>query len=165
MKKKICGFTLIELLVVIAIIGILAAMIFVAQHSVIVKARDVKRKAEISQIGGLLTGLGCYLPDGGGGTYDLVPLMEELRIKYPEYSRELSVIPKDPKAGTESEAFYRYIVTNDGSKCVLYANLENANEKVTLTEITAPTAGGGTGVLQTVNDGWNNTPKYFQVSN
>jgi len=63
------------------------------------------------------------------------------------------------------EAFYRYIVTGDGAKCALYANLENENEKVTLTEIVVPTAGGGTGVLQAAEDGWNGTPKYFQVSN
>jgi type II secretion system protein G len=44
------GFTLIELLVVIAVIGLLASIVLVAVNSVRMKARDVKRKADLKQI-------------------------------------------------------------------------------------------------------------------
>lgn len=156
------GFTLIETLIVIAIIGILATVIIIALVGARDKAKDAKRKSEISQIGKLLVGLGCYLPDDGPGEYDLVLLSQELRAKYPEYSKFVSTIPKDPKTGTETESKYIYIVNAD-KKCAVYANLENPDEPVTLT-ITTPTPGGGTGVLEAEEPGWNNTPLYFQYS-
>ncbi len=157
------GFTLVEILVVIAIIGILAGIISLSLFGARDKARDSKRKVEISQIGRLLT-LSCYMPDGGAGEYDLMPLAEELRSKYPQYNQYLSAVPKDPKTGTETESKYIYTASSDGKKCAVYANLENMNERVTLT-ITTPTPGGGTGVLRAAVSGWNNTPLYFQYSN
>jgi len=157
------GFTLIETIVVIAIIGILSSIILVSLFGARNKARDVKRKTEISQIGRFLT-VSCYLPDGGEGEYDLVPLANEILSKYPQYSKFLSNIPRDPKTGSETESKYIYTVNTNGTKCALYTNLENAAEPVTLT-ITVPTPGGGTGVLKAESSGWNGTPLYFQFSN
>ncbi len=153
-----------EALVVITIIAILAIVMAVSLVSGRGKARDAKRKIEISQIGRFLS-LSCYLPEGGGGEYDLLDIMDELRIKYPKYSDVLRVTPKDPRVGTETESFYRYIITDDGKECVLYANLENDEEPVTLTTISSATPGGGIGVFEALSQGWNGTTKYFQVSN
>jgi len=162
MKKH--GFTLIETLVVISIIGLLASTIIVSLLSARDKARDIKRKAEISQIGRFLV-MSCYSPDAGDGDYDLMPIAEELLSKNPQYSQYLKVIPKDLKSGSDTESGYRYIVSDNGTKCAVYANLENEKEQVTLMSITTPTPKGGTGVLRAVSDGPNGTPLYYQYSN
>jgi hypothetical protein len=91
--------------------------------------------------------------------------VEELKVKYPQYAQYASLSPKDPRVGTDTQSYYHYIVTSDGQKCALYANLESKDEKVTLTGLSAPTAGGGTGVLQTLSVGWNGTDRYYQISN
>ena len=58
MKHK--GFTLIELLVVISIIGILATLIINNLNDARTRARDSKRKSEVTQ---LKTGLRLYYND------------------------------------------------------------------------------------------------------
>lgn len=163
MTKKYKGFTLIELLVTIAIIGILATIASVYLVGGRDKARDVKRKADLAQIGRFLS-LSCFTPNAGAGDYDLADIASELIARYPQYQNFMAKVPQDPKMGSAAQSYYRYIVSED-SRCALYANLEYEDESVTLTDITVPTPGGGQGVFASPSVGWNGTNKYFQFSN
>jgi len=162
MLKK--GFTLIELLVVIAIIGIISGIALVAYDGATATARDARRKAELSQAKRFFVS-NCYMPAAGPGEYDISTLINELKGKYPQFSTQMPAMPRDPKKNDGDNAYYKYVVSSDGTKCALYANLERAAEPVTLANITAPTPGGGTGVFQAADNGWNGTNKFFQVSN
>jgi prepilin-type N-terminal cleavage/methylation domain-containing protein len=157
------GFTLIELLVVIVIIGILASLLYVVYAGVRAKARDVKRKADISMIGRFLT-QSCYLPDAGVGTYDFVTLITELKSKDSRYQQAKIVNFQDPKSGSTDQANYFYIVDGN-NKCAIYANLENESERIDLSALNNPTPGGGSGILQSASIGPNGTGLYYQVSN
>lgn len=160
MKK---GFTLIEILIVIAIIAILSAIILPSLLGARDSARDARRKSELVHIGRFVTAK-CYTPDTGAGDYDFADVAAELRTKYPQYASQLRAVPQDPSTGSETETKYRYIVASNGS-CALYANLERDIENITLTGITTPTPGGGTGVFQAATAGWNGSNKYYQISN
>ncbi|MCX6792814.1 MAG: prepilin-type N-terminal cleavage/methylation domain-containing protein [Candidatus Falkowbacteria bacterium] len=158
MNKK--GFTLVEVLVVIGIIAIITTIISIPLFSVRDKARDAKRKNDLTQIGKFFS-INCFLPDAGEGTYDLTTVIAEVKSKNPQYTSYLPDI-KDPKSGTDTQSNYLYIYSAD-KKCALYANLENKDEKTTL-NISSPTPGGGTGVFSG-SPGINGTNIYFQVSN
>lgn len=164
MKRFNKGFSLIEILAVIAIIGLLAAASVVFLMPAIKKGRDTKRKNDLAQIGRFLSA-SCYLPEAGDGEYDLADLIQEFKIKNPQYAGYLSKTPKDPAKGNDTQSYYYYKVINSGAKCVLFANLENQAEPITLPALTSPTPGAGSGVLQSDTAGWNNTDKFFQFSN
>lgn len=163
MIKNKNGFTLIELLVVIGIISVLATLGMLAFGGARNKARDAKRMNDLNQIGRFLT-FGCLMPEGGAGEYDLNQLIAEYKVKYPQYASQIPSNLKDPKTGTESNSNYKYII-NENNQCVLYANLENEAEPVTLPNLSAPTAGGGKGIFEGTVSGVNGTKKYFQISN
>lgn len=158
MIKK--GFTLIEVLVVIGIIAIIATVISLPLFGARDKARDAKRKNDLTQIGRFFS-TNCFQPEAGPGTYDLAVMIAEIKTKNPQYSSYIPKI-KDPKSGTDEQSNYFYIYSAE-KKCAVYANLENSNEATTL-NISSPTAGGGTGVLAG-DTGVNGTKIYFQVSN
>lgn len=160
-KKQ--GFTLLEMLIVIAIIGILASIILGAVGTARGKARDVKRRAEISQFGRLF-GVSCYVPDAGPGEYDLQIIVDEMISKNADYAKYVSQMPRDPSNNDGDPAtLYKYIV-NAQKKCALYANFESEGHIVNLPNISVATPGAGTGVFAGT-EGWNGSTKYFQVSN
>ena len=156
------GFTLVEILVVIGIIGLLSTFAIVYFRGGTVKARDAKRMSDLNQIGQFLS-FGWIVPTSGVGDYDLNELIEEYKIKYPQYS---NVVPKnlrDPLVGTDLESYYRYVVESN-KKCAIYANLENEEEVITINSISEVTPGGGKGVFESSTLGANNTNRFFQVS-
>ncbi len=155
------GFTLIELLVVIAIIGVLASIVFVGLSGARTKALDVRRKTELAQIGRFIKS-SCFVPAAGPGDYDLYPIIQDLKVKYPQFANQIPNL-KDPSSGTDTVSNYRYIVSDSG--CAVYANFQNDSEPVTLTGISQPTPGGGTGVFEAATPGPNGSTRYFQVSN
>ncbi|MFW0862258.1 MAG: prepilin-type N-terminal cleavage/methylation domain-containing protein [Candidatus Komeilibacteria bacterium] len=160
MKNK--GFTLIEILVVIGIIGILSTMVIVSLGSVRYKARDTKRINDLSQIGRFLS-FGCLVPADGVGEYDLNDLIAEYKAKYPQQAHLIPSSLKDPKTGNSNTSNYTYII-NEENDCALYANLENTEAEVNLTQINEATPKGGIGIFKGVV-GVNGSNKYYQVSN
>jgi prepilin-type N-terminal cleavage/methylation domain-containing protein len=159
------GFTLTEILIVVGIIGLLATIVAVATAPARTRARDAKRKFELAQIGRFMAGSRCYVPDAGPGEYDLADLFEEIASKNPQVSQLVGKVPRDPNGGSDEETFYYYVLSADQQKCILYANLENENEDITINNLTDPTPGGGTGVLRGSSAGHNGTNIYFQSSN
>jgi len=160
MKSK--GFTLIEILVVISIIGILSTMVIMSLGRVRYKARDTKRINDLSQIGRFLS-FGCLVPADGSGEYDLNDLIAEYKAKYPQQAHLIPSSLKDPKSGNLDSSNYFYIINEEGN-CALYANLENGEAEVNLTQINEATPKGGTGIFEGVL-GINGSNKYYQVSN
>jgi len=158
------SFTLTETIIVIVIIGVLATTSLLLINNVRLKARDIKRKAELAQLGRFLTAA-CYLPDAGAGLYDFADLVNELKSKDERYRQALANISwQDPKTGNQLSSNYKYLVTED-KRCVAYANLENDDETISLTQISIPTPGAGTGSFASSTSGWNGSKNYFQVSN
>ncbi|MFA6105151.1 MAG: prepilin-type N-terminal cleavage/methylation domain-containing protein [Patescibacteria group bacterium] len=156
------GFTLIELLVVIGIIGILTTIVTVATNGARIKTRDTKRKAELSQIGRFFSASSCFIPNAGPGDYDLADLVSEIKSKNPQLATMFK-LPVDPKSGTESKTNYHYKILNS-DRCILYANLENKDEKITIPDLNFPDVGKGTGILRSTTEGVNGTNIYFQYS-
>lgn len=159
--KSEAGFTLVEILVVMGIIGLLASVVLVATSGARKKARDVKRKTDLVQMGRFLYSSSCYVPNAGAGDYDLADLVPELTAKYPQLAQFSSMLPKDPKTGTETQTNYHYAYTADGH-CAVYANFENQDEQVNL-NVTVATPSAGQGVYKALEDGVNGSSIYYQI--
>lgn len=161
LQKSGAGFSLVDLLAVIAIIGLLSSVVIIATANTRKKARDVKRKTDLAQMGRFLYSSSCYAPNSGAGDYDLADLVSELIVKYPQLGQFSSMLPKDPKTGTQDKTNYGYIYTSDGH-CAVYANFEN-NEEPTNLGITTATPSAGQGVFRASIEGPNGSNIYYQI--
>ncbi len=120
------GFTLIELLTVIAILSILAALIFGNFVTTIKKARDNRRKQDLSQV---KTALELYFSDIGlyptthptleGGLPWGSSLTNSIGTK--TYMKKL---PQEPSKNSG----YNYSYESDGTYFKLYSCLENTED-------------------------------------
>jgi type II secretion system protein G len=117
--KETKGFTLIELLVVIAVLGLLASVVLISLDSARVKARNAKRKSDISQV---MKALELYFDANNnypscqmacGQAWTLGPQNTERTIaNLASYlSPYISQMPTDPKGPTN----YLYVWRNNGS--------------------------------------------------
>ncbi len=117
-KKNRGGFTLIELLVVVAIIGILATIVLVSLNTARMKARDVRRLADLRQVA---LALEMYYDDhtdtgypGNSGSNQWAAMETALETDY------IASVPSDPGTNT-----YEYWVASGNQGYVLKAALEN----------------------------------------
>jgi len=134
--KKQEGFTLLELLIVIVIIAILALLIIPNITSAPKKARDTKRKTDLTTIrkgleeyfvnnnvypasSGVITTGGTVLAELSTGS---APIMKTL--------------PQDPKAGWPG---YTYTPANSNSTYTLSACLENDQDNGASTDVATAT--------------------------
>jgi len=119
-SKQNTGFTLIELLVVVTIIGLLSTMVLVSLNTARMKARDVRRLADLRQVA---LALEMYYDDNASTGYPGTSGSNNWSIlgSYlePDY---MSSIPIDP--GNES---YEYWVNTENQSYVLGINLEDGN--------------------------------------
>lgn len=131
------GFTLIELLIVIAIIGILAAFMTTNLQGARARARDVRRKSDLSTI---VQSLRLYYNDAkrfpssdssyaimGCGTLAAPSACSWGGSFATDTSIYVSTIPQDPSSTIASPIDYQYYSPSD-DQVLIVAELENASD-------------------------------------
>jgi len=120
------GFTLIELLVVITIIGLLATIVLVSLNTARMKARDVRRLADLRQVALALEMFYDDYPDigypGASGS-DQWGDADAGMTKALQDNNYIATVPSDP--GTNNT--YQYWVAPGNHSHVLKATLENSD--------------------------------------
>jgi type II secretion system protein G len=141
--KKQGGFTLLELLIVIVIIGILALLIIPNITSAPKKARDTKRKTDITTV---RKGLEEYFVNNNVYPNALTDLQTGS-------APIIKTIPTDPKNGNPSYYAYTYTPANTNTTYTLSACLENDQDNGD--NVIAPAASNNTScpakVFQLIN--------------
>ncbi|MHB1316424.1 MAG: type II secretion system protein [Minisyncoccota bacterium] len=129
MKK---GFTLIELLVVIAIIGLLSSVVLGSLNQARAKARDARRKQDITQIQKavvLYFDAHGYLPRNGSGWCTYISntsngwgagFQSDISPTY------IKTVPLDPTMSNQIGDYLYYNTNNLGGNFILCANLEQS---------------------------------------
>jgi type II secretion system protein G len=124
------AFTLIELLVVIAVIGLLSTIAVVSLGQARIKARDVKRMADLKQISTaieLYLNNNNYLPRNTAGwcTYISDPTNGYGAAFQSDLASYIANVPLDPVNKNKPTDYFYKNIDNVG-KYVLCAKLENA---------------------------------------
>jgi general secretion pathway protein G len=135
MKNSIAGFTLVELLIVLAIIGILTGFLLSNFSNTRQRARDTQRKSDLYKI---QSAVERYFADNGSYPQNVPncpPALMDINCGSDAATavNYLSAVPRDPLSigsGPDNTifngGFYDYVQC--GSKFMLYACLENAND-------------------------------------
>jgi len=125
MRKRNIGFTLIELLVAMGIIAVLAGMAVFNFNQSRIRARDVQRKNDLSQ---LQKALELYRNDNMG----LYPIADDFQtvLMNNQYTK---VIFQDPRAN--EWLAYVYLPSVDQKTYYLLSCLENTTDQTKTTDL------------------------------
>ncbi|MDD2647150.1 MAG: prepilin-type N-terminal cleavage/methylation domain-containing protein [Patescibacteria group bacterium] len=126
-KNKKASFTLVELIVVVAIIGLLAGIAVAAFNNARVKARDVRRIADISQITKALE-LSFSFNDSYPNSLGTVCLSVCMDVSPPSWCStlltQMSNIPNDPLPTQQC-----YLYNSDGTNFRIATTLESSSNQ------------------------------------
>lgn len=127
------GFTLIELLVVLGIIGILATIVLVSMNTARIKARDIKRIADLRQVS-----LALEIYHDTNGTYPGVTGCSnanwDTMAAVLETAGQITAVPDDPVNAGDNVYMYGTDSATNAQGYALRAYLEDSNNPILNTD-------------------------------